>query len=227
MMWSNHALQRTRREKFWPIIAALSMVVAAATLLLRHRDKAVIETVRQETVGLRAELEARDRSVSELQAKLEESLQQLPTQQPTSSADSLAELARRFDQLTVQQNKTLALVESLAASKAVAPEPPEQAQQRRQSAVALLDWQLKSEQDKLDAAKQKVEQLVTAWRVPDEVSTMDVTMGLDHASLKQYWPYFEAKRERDELQRYVSILKIRVMAEKIDLGLEATKGGSQ
>jgi cell division protein FtsL len=210
----------TRREKFWSVVVVLIVAIATTTLFLWRRDAALIKTVRQETVELRAELEARGRAISELQVKLEENLQHTPTQPP---ADSLAELARRFDRLTVQQNKTLVLLQSLASRAAL----PEQREQQRQLAIASLETQVKAQEEMLDAAKQKVEQFVTTWNVPDEVSKMAVSDGLDSVALKQYWPYFEARQEREELQRFVSILKMKVMSEKIDSGVEATKDVSR
>jgi hypothetical protein len=200
------------------------MAIAVVSFILWRREHALVGTVRQEVAGLRTELESRDKVVSELQSKVEESSQPPPSQKPPLSAGSFAELERRLDQLTAQQNKTLALVQSLASGGAQA-ESPESKQQRRQSAIALLDGELKTQQERLDAAKEKVEQLVTTWNVPDEVSRMDVSAGLDSVALKQYGPYFEARRERDELQRFVSILKMKVAAEKIDLSIDTTKDG--
>jgi RNA polymerase sigma factor (sigma-70 family) len=93
--------------------------------------------------------------------------------------------------------------------------------------IASLETELKTQQERLDVANQKVEQLVTTWNVPDEVSKMAVSDGLESVALTGYWPYLETRREREELQRSVSILKMKVMAEKIELGIEATKDVSK
>lgn len=93
--------------------------------------------------------------------------------------------------------------------------------------VASLEADAAVQQQKLNAAKQKVEQLVLSLQVPDDVALMDAAAGLDVPGLKKFWPYFEAKRERDEIQRFISIAKIKAESERLDLETEAAKHRSQ
>src|SRR5215467_12528635 len=150
----------TRRKSLLLVLAVLCVAITTLTSFSLRRDKMLLRTVLQEVAELRAELESRDKTVSELQAKVEESFQRLLGQTPPPSADSFAELARRFDQLTTQQNKTLALVQSLASTGAQ-DESPVLRQQRRQLGIGSLEDKLKTEQESLDAAKQKADQLAT------------------------------------------------------------------
>ena len=217
---------QTPKDRFPFVATALCVLSAVVMLILWRRHELLVKGVRQDVADLRAELASRDARELEWQTKLEEDLYPTPNQTTASSADSFAELERRLDQLTVQESNTLALVQSLA-SNIPQPESPEVSRQRRELEVTAMDDEVKTQQEKVDAAQQKVEQLATSWNVPDELSRMDVSVGLDSVPLKPYWPYFKARRERDELQTMLSLMKTKAAAERLDLDLETTKNASQ
>jgi hypothetical protein len=56
---------------------------------------------------------------------------------------------------------------------------------------------------------------------------MDASKALDTASLKPYWPFFEAKQERDRLQFFMERLRMRLVQEQIDAALQAQKAAGQ
>ena len=217
---------QTRREGFLLVVALLCLVTAVVTFLLWRTDQALVSAVRQEIAELRTELASRDKTVSDLQTRVDESFERPPTQITSPITDSFPQLTRRINELTAQQNMTLALVQSLVSTSAQA-ESSEFRQQRQQLAIGALEERLRAQQVSLDAAKQKVEQLAITWNVPDEVARMETSDGLDISTLKQYWPYFEARRERQQLEKFVSLLKMKLAAEKIDLAVEAAKDISQ
>src|ERR1044071_7499434 len=182
---------QTRREGFLLVVALLCLVTAVVTFLLWRTDQALVSAVRQEIAELRTELASRDKTVSDLQTRVDESFERPPTQITSPITDSFPQLTRRINELTAQQNMTLAFVQALVSTSAQAGSS-EFRQQRQQLAIGALEERLRAQQVSLDAAKQKVEQLAITWNVPDEVARMETSDGLDISTLKQYWPYFEA-----------------------------------
>jgi len=124
--------------------------------------------------------------------------------------------------LTVLQSNTLALVERLMARAAAAQPPPESPRQQ-EAAIAALEFSAAEHQQKLDAVKQRAAELLAALNIPAEVSTMDPSKALDTASLRAYWPFFEAKRERDSMQFLMDRLRLRLAQEQLDARVEAQK----
>ena len=89
--------------------------------------------------------------------------------------------------------------------------------------------QIEAQEQKVEAAKQKVKRLLSALNVPEEASQMDSAAALDTASLKQYWPYFEAKKELEEavsLEVTMRLLVVRAR-EGLGEGVRATGGASR
>ena len=86
-----------RKDRFWFVVAALFFVIAASSFLLRHKDKALLETARQEAAQLKADIELRDKTIAELQARddqLQSSGHISSAVSFPSSSDALAELMR-------------------------------------------------------------------------------------------------------------------------------------
>lgn len=113
------------------------------------------------------------------------------------------------------------------ASKTVELEPSAQPEARRKSALSALDGTVKEEEQKLDAAKQKVAGLLVAMNVPKDVSNMDEAAALGREDLKQYRSYFEARKELDEEERFAKILRMKVRFDHLDAGDNAAGGSSQ
>ena len=74
----------------------------------------------------------------------------------------------------------------------------------------------------LQAIKQKATELLTSLNVPDDISRMDANKALDTPDLRPYWPFFEAKREREILQTLEDRLRMRLIQEQVDAAAAAT-----
>jgi predicted RNase H-like nuclease (RuvC/YqgF family) len=177
----------------------------------------------RECAELKAEIEASEQTISNLQATLEPVAHSVSS---PSGSDALSQLAGRVEQLALQQSKIQALVERLASNER-ALESPEAKAKWLDKVIGAMDARVQEQQEKLDAAKVKVEQAALTLQVPDEVALMDADAGLNEPGLKKYWPYLEAKRDRDRLYRFNEILRMKVVMEKIDLQQEAPNGPAQ
>ena len=89
--------------------------------------------------------------------------------------------------------------------------------------LAEVEAVAQEEQQHLQVAKQKAAQLLTTLSVPDEISRMEANKALDTAGLRAYWPFFEAKRERDVLQTLEDRLRMRLIQEQVDAAAAARK----
>jgi hypothetical protein len=196
----------------------------------RSRDKAAMEDLRRESADLRAQLEARDRAIADLQT-IVAGLPQRSAVSPRPSGErpqspflnAELELARRMADVTSAQSNLLVLVEKLIA-RAGGSHPPDVAARLNQKALVVFETVANEEQQRLDSAKQRAAELLVGLNVPAEISTMEAGKALDTAGLRAYWPYFEAKRERDALQALVERLRIRLMQERMEAAVEAAKG---
>jgi hypothetical protein len=214
----------TGTGRFW-ILSAVVALALACGLKKMHRDSTLLEAARQESAALRAQIDVRDQTISDLNAKtLNQSILEptIPLPSSAGSADALALLSHRLDQLAFQQANILTLVQRLA-SKDGPSELPEPKPLEWQKAIDSLDARAASRQDNLNAAKRKIDHLALNLQVPDEVAMTDPAEALDIPGLKKYWPYFQARRERDEIQRFITILKMKAVSEELDFKADAAK----
>ena len=94
---------------------------------------------------------------------------------------------------------------------------------RRRESIPQWESTLAERERELVTVKQQVSELLDRLQVPDEVSVMMPHQALDVASLKAYWPYFEAKRSRDRLQEFVDKLRAHLEAERVEAQVDATR----
>lgn len=209
------------------LVVALAAVGVVVALIFfeRARTTAALRELRREAAELREQLEARDTTISSLQAEVQQLRRGVLVAdgaRTSSVSPSDLEWARRVTELTLHQSNTAVIIERLLARTPDAP-PPAVAAQRRAAGLAALEASVQEEQQKLEAAKQKAAELLISLNIPADVSTMDAAKGLDTASLRAYWPYFEAKRERDSLQFLEERFRLRLIAERLDARIEAAK----
>jgi cell division protein FtsL len=180
-----------------------------------------LDDLRKEFADLRVQVEAYEASISTMQTDLQQLRQiGLTARKPGGSVENtLTEmgLAERLAELYVQQSNTASLLKSLS-TRAPVPTFPESNASQKQASINSLEISLQEQQQKLDAAKQRTRELLLNLNIPAEFSTMEPAKGLDTASLSSYWPYFEAKRERDLLESTIERIRLRLMAERIDAG---------
>jgi chromosome segregation ATPase len=216
------------------IVVAAALACAAVFLWNRQAGtKAALAATQHQYEDLRSQLEARDQTIIELRSSIERLQHSTVSAPPTelatranSATSTENDLARRLAELTVLQSNTLALVERLMARAAdlqSAPESPRQSE----AAVTALELSVAEYQQKLEETKQRAAELVVTLNIPAEVSTMDASKALDIANLKPYWPFFEAKRERDSMQLLTERLRMRLAQEQLDARIQARKATGQ
>jgi hypothetical protein len=209
----------------------LAVIVAVMAGFLWHRqdaDSTALRRVQRECEVLRRELTERDRVVADLRVSIERLEQaalasrSTETNRPPEPTAAEAEVARRVADLATVNSNTVALVAKLVRRNAEADRRSETPQQRA-SGIKALESALAEQRKKVDALKQKTAELLVDLKVPEEISTMDSSKALDTARLKAYWPFFEAKRERDSMQLILDQLRMRLAQEQIDAGPQDQK----
>jgi hypothetical protein len=100
---------------------------------------------------------------------------------------------------------------------------PSQSQVQTNQDLAADDALLTTQEQKLDEAKQKVADLLLTLNVPEELTNTDAATGLRSESLRQYWPYFQARNEFEDMERYTAIVRLKVWQ---DHGAQGSLGGA-
>lgn len=77
---------------------------------------------------------------------------------------------------------------------------------------------------KVDAAKQREEVMLINLKVPEAVSRMEVASALGTESLRVYWPYFEARKEREDVETFGSVLVLKLIADAKNAGVNGSGG---
>jgi hypothetical protein len=215
-------------------IAVLVVVVCVAGFFWsRHATTtAALAELQRQCNDLRSQVEARDQTLAELRLAIERAQSFTPAASPaernvrsTPPMDANPEFARRLAELTVVQSNTLALVERLMdrATAAQAAESPQQ----RQAGLAALELSVTEFQQKVDTARQRTADLLVGLNIPPEISTMEPSKALATASLKSYWPFFDALREREHLIFLMEKLQARLLQEQLDARAAAEKAKAQ
>jgi hypothetical protein len=178
-----------------------------------------VKRVEAESAGLREQFAQSIASVREEQEQVDKP-QPRVGQRPDEERS--AELLRLRGEVTVLRNQLAEAVKAGSAPKVAFKtgqlEPPVQPEARRKPDLAALDAHLTAQEQKLEAAKQKVAGLLAALSIPQDVSRMEAATGLGREDLKQYWSYFEAKKGLEEEERYAQILRMKVRFDHLDAG---------
>jgi len=217
------------------VVMTVGLIALASSLIVllnvRSKDQAAQEQLRATVRELRVQLDDKDRTISDLKAsadRLQATVSATPSGQTESKGDAsisaILELSRRVAAIGSAQTQTLALVQRLGA-KASPSESPEQAAKERRATLAVLEEARAEHEGKLAAARKKVEELLVALRVPNDVSSMPTDRALSVPSAKAYWPYFEARREQEMLQLVTERLKLRLIQEQLDSRVQEKVNG--
>ena len=221
------------RKAVLTIAVLVTLALIAAILWHRHAaiGSALAQSQRQ-CEELRSQLEARDRVLVELRSVLERSP---PFSSPGSTVEpgrrsipannGEIELARRLAELAVLQSNTLILIERL--TDRLANVQPAETPQQKQAGVAALEMSVTEFQQKVEASRQRAADLLVGLNIPAEISTMDPAKALATASLKPYWPFFEALREREHTIFLLEKLQARLLQEQLDARAAAEKARAQ
>jgi cell division protein ZapA (FtsZ GTPase activity inhibitor) len=221
-----------------PGIVLLVCLVALATITTFFwrtwaQDKAVKEALRQESQQLRAQLEERDQQIKALQGKVRQ-LRGVPGITPLTGEDERMsgsggieiELSHRLADLTVLQSNMLALVERLTA-RVSALDSTDALPKGGQAVVSVLENYLAQYQQQAEEAKQKAASFLLTLNVPAEIAGMEAKTALENANLKLYWPYFEARTDRENAEVRIDRLRRQVERARINASIEAATSGGK
>jgi len=172
-----------------------------------------------ESAGLREQLAQAVASVREQQAQVDKPQ---PGVRQRPDEDRSSELLRLRGEVTVLRNQLAEAVKAGSAPKLASKtgqlEPPVESEAGRKPGLAALDAHLTAQEQKLEAAKQKIAGLLATLSIPQDVSKLEAATGLGREDLKPYWPYFEAKKGLEEEERYAQILRMKVRFDHLDAG---------
>jgi hypothetical protein len=192
---------------------ALSLLALAlmVVLFLRIRERSVVEAA-----AWQARLAERDaminglrRDIANVRAFVEAMGDGRPNPRTTAPTAADRELRRQAARLSMLQSNTQEVIEQLRGASKTAEEPGAGSGTGEASQTALEDLIHETLED-LEEANQRTAQLRASLDVPEEVAGMDPDTALELERWRDYWPYFEAAKDRDNLQRIATALQRRL-----------------
>ncbi len=203
-----------------------ALVVAALAIVAAWKSQSALRVAEAEIAQLRAENQAagQDRPA----ASATPSPAPMPQEgsgQPRRvvPVEPPVELLRQLGAMAQLQSNTFAMVQMLV-DKAAETDSPQLRLKQQATAISVLEVALNDHQQKVAAARRRIEEQRTTLQVPDDVIPLNPETGLALASLRQYWPYLEAKRDLDNAERAVESLQRRLRQQRIDASGGATNG---
>lgn len=203
-------------------IALGALVVAALAIIAAWKSQGALRLAEAEIARLRAENQAAEpRSYAAPAAPSPAPMPQEGLGQPryVVPVEPPAELLRQLGAMAQLQSNTFAMVQMLV-DKAGETDSPQLKLKQQAATISALEVALNDQQLKVAAAKRKLEEQITTLQVPDDVIPLNPETGLALPSLRQYWPYLEAKRDIDNAERAIESLQRRLRQQRID-----TSGG--
>ncbi len=206
-------------RRIFPTIAVIIVLVGIAAFFWNRQTATTttLAALQGQCEILRSQIATRDQTIENLATSPTEHTTQIYT-----GAGAEIELARRIADLTVLQSNTLALVERLMA-RTPEPQMVPPSPQQRQAGIAALETSAQEFQHNFEATKQRAAELLTSLNIPADVSTMEPSKALDTASLKPYWPFFEAKKDRERAERLMVSVQLRIAQEQTESTLLKAK----
>jgi len=220
---------QSRRSKFGAVLILLAVGLIAFIVYQRFAHQILLSQLQAERTKLEAELNERELTVSQLRAEVRNlrtivgapSRVQSRSRQP-ASADRESDLRRQINALQASHSNAVALAQNLA-TETLRSAAEEQNRAAAAAALAELESSAGDALDQAEAARQRAEELIVTLNVPTDVALMDPEAGLQTSGLRAYWPYFEARRERDTLQRTADALRLRLVQEAADSETDAPR----
>jgi hypothetical protein len=197
--------------------------VAAWSMASARRARTSLRAAELEIAALKAQVAAPQEALPVLQGKPAEAVlpkDGLRSRRSPASAEAATNLVRRMDELAALQAKTLALVQTLADKTGEAGSPQQKLKQR-ETALAALEAALKDYQRRAAAAKKTLDDLRVSLEVPDDVVALEPATGLALDSLRQYWPYLEAKMDSQMAEQGAESLQRRLRQQRAEAVLDA------
>ena len=207
------------------ILIVCSLVIAASVLGLYRRDTAAITSAKRETAEVKVQLV----SIAGELAAIKDQLSQLNNGSAATREISLPSTSTgqsnaldHVSEMIVQMSNTLALVQTLNTTPQ-ANISPEKELIGRQQAFAELSNLVTAQEQKVAETKSKLMDWAASLKIPDEVATQDPSTALKTPSLANYWPYFEAKIELEEVSDYARLMKRKAQIEKLEIAIETAR----
>lgn len=184
-----------RRQLLTLTICSLALLVLGLVWMKNSKTQTTLRELRQDLAEFHAKAEVAEVTMSSLRSELQERRSSArPAEVPASASFPDQELNTRLGNLTRRLSNTTARLEQLLTrtSDGIA--------RSRETTIAVLESSAQEQQQKYEAARQKAVDLLVSLNVPPEVSNLEAAKALDTANFQAYWPYFEAKRDRDSLR---------------------------
>lgn len=209
------------------VIAVLGCgLVCALVFYGRSRDVSSLTGIQTQISELKAELDSLRQHFSAVERDVqrlhdEAVLRATQANAPAANAahEATPSLAHWIAQTTVIQSNTTALLARLMEQLPATSKPILSAEQK-QAAYRTMITSTEREAPKLAELKRSTADLLFQLAVPDEAATMDPRLGLEMGSLRNYWPYFEAKIQRDAVERLVDSLEMKLLQDSINAGIQ-------
>jgi hypothetical protein len=187
---------------------AVTTVIISTVLLglcwvvLRWRADLAAASVEQKRAALtfQTQLDEKDQLIQDLRAQVQQ-----------SHRDSL-EVAAAF------KNRAETLERQSARPEQTGATAPDTAEMHL-VALRVMREQLNILQGEVKEARRQARELSASLMVPVELSNLEPVSALDMAALKDYWPFFEAKREREKLEKSAEDLTRHIIAVEVELAL--------
>jgi hypothetical protein len=113
---------------------------------------------------------------------------------------------------------SLQLLRAVAEKLDVA-ETPELQLKKMRVGIAMLEDNLRVSEKAIPELKEKASALLTALKVPDDVAILYPEQAIRMQSVKQYWPYFEAKRDYENREAVNVKVNMRLIMERTNLDM--------
>jgi hypothetical protein len=191
--------------------------ITAFLAVSRSTDQAALESLRKNNRTLREQLAAQDQASLSLRASIERL--QVATNALQESVTMPLELRERLDRLSLMQTQILNTSKTLAVKLGAGKSPQEEIKEQRAS-FAALEKEAAMHNQALAAEQKKMTELAATLEIPADIAGLVPAVALAQPNLKIYWQFFYAKQDVEARLHVAHRLKLRLMAEKIDLRTE-------
>ncbi len=204
------------------VLLVCCLVTVACLLAVYRRESNAAKLANQELVEVKIRLRGLDGELSAMKERFDQLHVVNPAMRlisPQTPPADFSEAIHCLAQLVVQQSNMLAAVQSLA----VTPTPsvsPERALQVSRSQIRLLTEYLSETSEKANTAKSRLVELMNQLSIPDELAALEISTALNMPSLQKYWPYFEAKKDYEEVADIARLVKRKLHIEELELGIQ-------
>ena len=207
------------------ILLVCSLVIVTCLLAMYRHESDSAKIAKQDLAELKIRLEGIDGELAAIKEQFNQlhdgnAAAQLITV-PTPPADQ-SEVIRQMAQLDAPHSNVLSSVQNLG--DAIRPSISlEKVLLGQQQAIAEIRTQSAAQEEKVAAVKSKLNTWSRSLNISDEVAALDASTALKTSELANYWPYFEAKKELEEMLGFTRTLKRKLQIEELDMAIEKAR----